>query len=304
MNMFLQDVRYAFRIFLRNPGFTAISLLILAIGVGASASIFSVVDGVIIKPLPYRDPNQLVRVYGAWSQGTREGISPPDFADYRAQNKVFESLAAESNYSPLMNLSGVDRPQQLQGRYVSAGFFKTLGVRLLAGREFKPSEEAWKGPNVAIVTNELWNSLFGHDPSIVGRQITMNSALYTIVGVLPPFFDMVGKSQIYLPVQQNILPMRGFRSQIVVGRLAPGVSIARAQAEMNGIAKGLEKAYPDLNKSWHVVVLPLSEEIVKNSRPALLILLASAGFVVLIVAANVANLMLAQTSSRQNEVAV
>ncbi|HEX3682334.1 MAG TPA: ABC transporter permease [Bryobacteraceae bacterium] len=304
MNTVLQDVRYAFRIFLRNPGFTVICLLILAIGVGASASIFSVVDGVIIKPLPYRDPNQLVRVYGAWSQGAREGISPPDFIDYRAQNKVFESLACESNFSPIMNLSGIDRPQQLQGRYISAGFFKTLGIHLLAGREFQVGDEAWKGPKVVILSNELWNSLFGRDPSIVGRQITMNSALYTIVGVLPPFFDMAGRSQIYFPLQENILAMRGFRSQIVIGRLAPGVSVARAQAEMNGIARGLEQAYPNLNRTWRVVVLPLSEEVVKNSRPALLILLVSAGFVVLIIAANVANLMLAQITSRRTEVAV
>jgi len=304
MVVLVQDVRNALRNFHRNPAFTVTALLILAIGVGASASIFGVVDTVLLKPLPYREPNRLVRVYGAWSQGSREGISPPDFVDYRAQARSFENLASESNYAPLLNISGVERPLQVHGRYVSAGFFKVLGVTPIEGREFQPSEEVWKGPKVAILSDGIWARLFGRDRSMLGRQITMNSSLYTIVGILPPFFDLGGTSEIYMPIQQNIEVMRGYRSQIVIGRLASGVGIAQAQAEMNTLASHLENSHPDLNKSWHAILLPLANEVVKNSRPTLLALLASVCLVVLIVAANLTNLMLAQALGRRTEMAV
>src|SRR5258708_2929485 len=140
MGVLLQDIRYALRNLRRNPAFTIIALVILAIGVGASAAIYGVVDTVLLKPLPYHEPDRLVRVYGAWNQGSREGISPPDFVDYRAQTRSFESLGSESNYAPLLNISGVERPLQVQGRYVSAGFFKMLGVTPALGREFQSDE--------------------------------------------------------------------------------------------------------------------------------------------------------------------
>lgn len=304
MISFLQDVRYALRNFLRNPIFTTFVLIILALGVGASAAIYAAVDTVLLKPLPYYQPNRLVRLYGAWVQGSREGISPPDFVGYRSQTHTFENLESESNYAPLLTISGVEHPLQVHGRYVSAGFFKMLGVMPIEGREFNQSEEVWKGPKVAILSDGLWTRLFGRDRSIVGRQINMNSSLYTVVGILPPFFDLGGVSEIYLPMQTNIEAMRGFRSQIVIGRLPSGVSIDQAQAEMDTISSRLEKDHLDLNKSWHTIVLPLGNEVVKNFRAALLTLLTSVFFLVLIVGANLANLMLAQALGRRTEISV
>jgi putative ABC transport system permease protein len=299
-----QDIRYALRGLFRNPLFAIFALAILALGIGTSTAIYGVVNTVLLKPLPYSEPNRLMRVYGAWEQGSREGISPPDFVDYRARTHAFESLASESNYSPLLNISGIERPMQVHGRYVSAGFFKMLGVTPVAGREFQPSEEVWKGPKVAMLSDGLWTSLFGRDRSIVGQSITMNNALYTVVGILPPFFDLGGFSDIYVPMQTNIEPMRGFRSQIVIGRLAPGVEIGQARAELENLASGIEREHLDVDKSWHTIVLPLGNEVVKNARPALLTMLASVCFVVLIVAANLANLMLAQALGRRGELAL
>jgi putative ABC transport system permease protein len=300
----LQDVRYALRNLLRNPVFTTFALIILALGVGASAAIYGVVDTVLLKPLPYYQPNHLVRLYGAWMQGSREGISPPDFVGYRADTHTFEGLGSESNYAPLLTIRGTEHPLQVHGRYVSAGFFKMLGINPIEGREFDRSEEVWKGPKVAILSDGLWTRLFGRDRSIVGRQINMNSSLYTVVGILPPFFDLGGVSEIYLPMQTNIEAMRGFRSQIVIGRLASGVSMNQAQAEMDTISRRLEKDHLDQNKGWHTILLPLGNEVVKNYRAVLLTLLASVCFVVLIVGANLANLMLAQALARRAEISV
>jgi putative ABC transport system permease protein len=304
MISFLQDVRYALRNFRRNPLFTTFALIILALGVGASAAIYGVVDTVLLKPLPYYQPNRLVRLYGAWMQGSREGISPPDFVGYRSQTHTFESLESESNYAPLLTISGVEHPLQVHGRYVSAGFFRMLGVTPIEGREFERSEEVWKGPKVAILSDGLWTRLFGRDRFMVGRQINMNSSLYTVVGILPPFFDLGGVSEIYLPMQTNIEAMRGFRSQIVIGRLSPNAKIEQAQAEMDTVSRRLEQDHLDQNKGWHTIVLPLGNEVVKNFRPALLTLLASVCFVVLIVGANLANLMLAQALGRRTEISV
>lgn len=300
----MNNIKYNLRLLHRNPGFTVVALVILAVGIGSIGAIFCVVNGVVLKPLPYREPDQLVRIYGAWAHGSREGISPPDFFDYRSQSQSLETLAAESNFSPLLNLSGREQPVQLSGRYVSAGFFRMLGVTPRIGREFRTDEEVWEGPHLVMLSYGLWTNRFGSDSSIVGKQIHMNDLLYTVVGVLPPFFDLVGPADVYLPQQQKIEVMRKIRSQVVIGRLKPGVEIIQAQNELNVISKRLAATYPDVNGSWRTVVLPIHDEVVRNIRLAMYMLLIAVVLVVLIVVTNLANLILARVAGQQNEIAV
>lgn len=304
MEILLRDIRYSLRTLYKSPGFTAAALVILALGIGAIGAIFSVVDGVVLKPLPYHQPDRLVRIYGAWAQGSREGVSPPDFFDYRDQSQSLESVAAESGFSPLLNLSGREKPVQLTARFVSAGFFKTLGITPQLGREFKTDEEVWQGPNLVMLSYGLWTSGFGSDSSILGKQITMNDLAYTVVGVLPPFFDMVGPADVYLPQQQKIEVMRKIRSQVVIGRLKPGIEVNQVQNEMNVVSERLAQTHSDVDKNWRTIVLPLHEEVVRNFRLALFMLLIAVVLVTLIVITNLANLMLAKVAGQQNEIAV
>jgi putative ABC transport system permease protein len=304
METLLKDIRYSLRTLYRSPAFTTAALVILALGIGAIGAIFTVVDGVVLKPLPYNDPNRLVRIYGAWDQGSREGISPPDFFDYRDQSQSLEAVAAESSFSPLLNLSGREKPVQLSARFVSAGFFKMLGVMPQIGREFKTDEEVWQGPHLVMLGHAIWVSSFGSDSAILGKQITMNDLPYTVVGVLPPFFDMAGPADIYLPQQQKLEVMRKIRSQVVIGRLKPGGDVNQVQNEMNVVSQRLAQTHSDVDKNWHTVVLPLHEEVVRNFRLAMFMLLIAVALVVLIVVTNLANLMLAKVAGQQNEIAL
>ncbi|HEY8187827.1 MAG TPA: ABC transporter permease [Pyrinomonadaceae bacterium] len=299
-----QDSRYAVRLLIRSPGFTAATLVILAVGIGSIGTIFSVVNGVVLKPLPYSEPNRLVRIYGAWPQGSREGISPPDFFDYRSQVSSLDAVAAESTFASVLSLSGGEQPVQLNVRMVSAGFFHSLGITPLVGREFRTDEEIWEGPNLAMLNYDLWTKRFGGDSSIVGKQITLNEKAHTVVGVLPPFFDLAGSADVYLPQQQKIEAMRKIRSQTVIGRLKPGVEIQQVQNELNLISLRLAETYPDVNKSWRTFVLSLHEEVVRNVRLVMFMLLVAVVLVVLIVVTNLANLILAKVAGQQNEIAV
>jgi putative ABC transport system permease protein len=304
MEMLLKDIRYNLRVLYRDPGFTATALVILAVGIGSIGALFSVVNGVVLKPLPYREPNRLVRIYGAWPQGSREGISPPDFFDYRDRVQSLEAVAAESTFAPPINLSGGEQSVQLSARAVSAGFFQTLGITPRVGREFRPDEEVWEGPRLAMLSHGLWTTRFGGDSSIVGKQITLNEMAHTVVGVLPPFFDLGGPADVYLPQQQKLEVMRKTRSQTVIGRLKPGVEMNQVQNELNAISAHLAESFPDVNRNWRTIILPLHAEVVKNVRLVMVMFLIAAVFVVLIVGANLANLILAKVAGQQNEIAV
>ena len=300
-----QDVRFAFRTFRRRPGFAVSALTVLAFGVGSSTAIFSVVNGVLLTPLPYRDPGRLVRIFGAWEHGSREGISPPDFADYRDQTTAFESVAAATNSTPLLNLKATGEPEQVPSRSVTSGFFSTLGIQPVVGREFSRDEEQWKGPRVAILTYGLWQRRFGGDPAVVGGPLTINGLPYTIVGVLPPFFNFLGSAELFTPVQPNPVPaMRESRIFVMIGRLRAGVDAARAQNELDVLADRLRAAYPKFDHGWSATAVPLTNEVVRDVKPALLMLLAAVGLVVLLVSANVAGLMLAQAASRRAEISL
>ena len=304
MDTILNDIKYSARTLIKTPGFTLVVMVILTLGIGAGGAVFSIVNEVVLKSLPYWRPDRLVRIYGVWSQGNREGMSAADFADYRAQSETLDGIASQSNIAPFMNLSGTEKPVQIRFRFISSGFFKTLGVTPAMGREFTVQEEVPKGPHVVILTYGLWNTSYGRDPSIVGRQINMNDLPYTVVGVLPPFFDMRGLADAYLPQQQATEDLRKTRSQAVIGRLKDGVAIQDAQSEFDVISKRLAQAHSDVDRDWRTTILPLQNEVVSNFRPALLMLLSAVALVTLIVAATVAILMLARVSGRRSETAV
>jgi putative ABC transport system permease protein len=304
MDTILKDIKYSARTLLKSPGFTLVAIVILTLGIGAGGTIFSVVNEVLLKPLPYLKPDRLVRIYGVWSQGNREGMSAADFTDYRAQMKTLESMAAQSNIAPFMNLSGAEKPVQIRFRYASAGLFSTLGITPIQGREFTREEETPGGPHVVMLTHTLWSNSYGKDPSIVGRQLNLNDLPYTVVGVLPPFFDMRGYADAYLPEQQNTEDVRKTRSFAVIGRLKDGTTIQNAQSEFDVISKRLAQAHSDVDKDWRTSIMPLQDEVVRNFRPALFMLLSAVALVTLIVAATTAILMLARVSARRAEIAV
>jgi len=300
-----QDLLFAMRTLRRRPGFALSALTVLAFGIGSSTAIFSVVNGVLLTPLPYRDPERLVRVFGAWQHGSREGISPPDFADYRDRSTAFESVAAASNSTPLLNLKAAGKPEQVPSRAVTSAFFSTLGIQPLVGREFRRDEEQWGGPHVAILSYGLWQRQFGGDPAVVGGALSINGLPYTIVGVVPRFFNFLGSAELFTPVQPNPVPeMRESRIFVMIGRLRAGVDAKRAQEELDVLAGRLRKAYPKFDQGWSAKAAPLTNEVVKDVKPALLMLLAAVGLVILLVSANVAALMLAHAASRRTEISL
>ena len=301
----LQDLRFGARTFRRRPGFTLCVLMILAFGVGSSTAIFSVVNGVLLTALPYRAPQNLVRVFGTWEQGSREGISPPDFLDYRQRLTSFESVAGITNFTPLLNLKAAGDPEQVRSRNVTAGFFATLGIKPLLGREFGREDEVWKAPAAAILSYGLWQRQYGGNRSVVGAPLAINGTLYTIVGVLPPFFNFLGPTDIFAPVQFNPVPgMRSVRTLVVVGRLKPGSDLRRVDGELDRIARQLQEEHSQFDRGWSARTAPLTEEVVKDVRAGLLMLQGAIALVILLVSASVASLMLSHVTSRQAEISV
>ena len=301
----LQDVRFAARTFLRRPGFTFCVLIILAFGVGSSTTIFSVVNGVLLTALPYRAPQNLVRIFGTWEHGSQEGISPPDFVDYRQRNTSFESVAGASNFTPLLNLKAIGDPEQVRSRNITAGFFSTLGIQALLGREFFPADETWKAPPVAMLSYELWQRQYGGNPAMLGTSLRINGMPYTIVGILPPFFNFLGATDIFTPLQFNPVPgMRSVRTLVMIGRLKHGSDMKRAQSELDLIARRLQKEHAEFDRGWWARGVSLSDEVVKDVRLGLVMLLAAIGLVILLVSASVASLMLSHAASRQAEISV
>ena len=305
----MQDVRFALRLFAKNPAFTAIAVLALALGIGANSAIFSVVDALLLRPLPYKNPEQLVMV---WENATHMGFpkdtpSPANFLDWRQQANVFTGMAACSERA--FNLTGVGEPERLDGRRVSANLFDVLGVTPIIGRTFVPEEDQ-PGTKVAILNEALWKRRFGGDPGVVGRAITLNGESYTVVGVvrstvrLPAFGNW--RDQVWVPLAfpAKEAATRGSHYLEVVARLKPGLALAQAQTEMQTIMTRLERQYPDVNARRGAVVAPLHEEVVGNIKPALLVLLGAVVFVLLIACANVANLLLARAAVRQKEIAL
>jgi putative ABC transport system permease protein len=310
IEVFSQDLRYAARTLRKSPGFTVVAALTLALGIGANTAIFSVVDAVILRPLPYPEPARLVELWGNVKRARveRRGASYPDYVDWRRQCRSFESMAAFDTGT--MTLTGVDEPERITGEYVSQPYFDLLGMRPSLGRTFLPEEDAVPQRNAVIILSDgLWKRRFGADPSITGRTVQLDGRTYSIVGVMPPWFSgITDKAEAWIPFQMTGTAQdfaeRGNRGFAVLARLKPGVSRALAQAELDAISRRLEAEYPQTNEGRAVEVANLDNDLFGDIHKPLLVLLCAVAFVLLIACTNVANLLLARSEARQREIAM
>ena len=306
MRSLLRDLRYGVRLLFQHPGFTAVAVLTLGLGIGANTAIFSVVHAVLLQPLQYKDGDRVMMIWEhnhvkGWSKFS---VSPAHFIDWQAQSKSFDPMVAI--YSTVQVLTGEGEPERIGLIKPTAGIFEITGVPPVLGRAFRPGEWESGQEKVAILSDGLWKRRFGGKKEIVGQPITLGGESYTVVGILPEGFRLPGGADLMVPLvfTPDERQMRGGHFLVVIARLKPGASVAAADSEMAAIAKAQAIQYPDSSKNWGAHVVPLYEEIVGDIRPALLSLFAAVGFVLLIACGNVTNLLLARGSARQKEIAL
>ncbi|HYT19805.1 MAG TPA: ABC transporter permease [Candidatus Polarisedimenticolia bacterium] len=302
-----QDFRFSLRSLLKRPGFTAIALLALALGIGANTAIFSLVNAVILQPLPYRDPDRLISVYGTRNRSTQGSVGPTDFLDYRSQNKTFEQFAASGSMMLPMNLTGSGEPERLNASIITGNYFDTFGVRPALGRGFSLENEKTGQDHVTVLSHAFWQTRFGGDPNIVNKTINLDGKAYEVLGVMPAEVVLPQPAQLWVPINFDADPemkMRNARFLRGIGRLKEGVTLDQAQTDTDLIAAQLEQQYPDSNTGWSLRLIPLREILVGGSRTMLFILFGAVGFVLLIACANVANLLLVRAAARQKEIAM
>jgi putative ABC transport system permease protein len=321
MGNLLQDIRYGFRRLLKRPGITAIAVVSLGLGIGANTSIFSVVNAVLLRPLPYQDSQRLVLLWETNSQQIavqmkvqdHNLVAPANFLDWSKQNQVFEEMAAARFLN--FNLTGGDRPERIPGAIVTQNLFSVLQVKPALGRGFLPEDSEPSRERVAVLSDGLWQRRFGADRNVIGQKLNLNNELYSVIGVMPPEFQYPEAAELWVlsrlavpeapgAANANVATNRLLHYLIVVARLKPGVTKQQAQAEMNNIGSRLQSQYPDTNGSTGVRVVTMQEEIVGDIRPTLRILLGVVVFVLLIACANIANLLLARATSLRKEIAV
>jgi putative ABC transport system permease protein len=308
----MRDLRYAFRLIRRQPMFAALVIATLTLGIGAATAMFSVVDGVLLKPLPYRDPASLVWIYGSFRGSDSAAVSPPDFADYRNRNEVFERLGAMAISPTNVTVSGSRAPVRLRASQVSAELFSALGAVPALGRDFARADET-TGSGAIIVSHRLWQQRFDGAADVVGRSIVVEGRPYTVAGVMPAGFTLPYDSfirltepvDLYLPLALDDAEaqIRRFHSLRLIGRLKAGTALPQAQSQMDVVARQLEATYLE-NETWRLRLVPLSERIVGGVRPVLQILMAAVLLLLLVSCANVASLMLARASAREPELAL
>jgi macrolide transport system ATP-binding/permease protein len=302
----LQDLRFALRQLRKNPGFAVTAIMILALGIGASVAIFAFVDAALIKPLPYPGPTRLVAVNESTDLFPRNNLSYPDYVDWKRLNTVFTSLDVFSGTGYLLRTSTGMEP--VPGEEVSAGFFRTLGITPALGRDFHPGEDALGASKSVLLSYGAWQRRFGASPNVVGQTATLSGEAYTVVGVLPQDFEFAprGNAEFWVALQptHECQKRRSCHDLDAVGRVKDGVSVSAALAEMKSIAAQLEKQYPDSNRGNSASVIPLSDAIVGDIRPILLVLLAGAGLLLFIACVNVSSLLLVRAESRRREIAI
>ena len=305
MSSLFQDLRYGWRTLANSPGFAAVAILTLSLGIGANTAIFSFVDAVLLKPLPYADADRIVRVMEKPPRGERNGISTLNFLDWQKDNAVFDFMAAQAGGQA--TLTGIGEPVQIRGARVSAHFFDIYSIQAGLGRTFLPDEDQPGKDHVVILSHVLWVSQFGADASIINRTILLDNEPYTVIGVLPAgsafdrAFNLLWRPLAFEPSNMT----RNFHWMVSFARLKPGVTLQQAQANMNAIGARIERDFPDSNKGWGVIVERYADTLIgEDVRKALLVLMTATGLVLLIGCANLANLALARGVSRGREVAL
>src|ERR1700730_15408868 len=309
MMNWMTDLRHGFRALRRSPGFALGAIVVLALGIGANTAIFSIVNAALLRPLPYEEASRLVQLWHIPPAKSFPGltwfsVSPANYLDWQRQSSSFEAMAAYGGRN--FTFGGRERPEAILGAAVAPEFFSVLRVRPLLGRTFTSDENRPGGNKVILLSYKFWREHFGSDANIVGRDVTINSQPYSVVGVMPETFRFPGWAQVWAPLawsNQN-LAVRGNHNYGVVARLKPGVAIDQAKSELGAISTRLEQQYPEDDKGWGATAIPLREQLVGDIRPALLMLFGAVAFVLLIACANVANLVLAKTLARRKEIAI
>ena len=309
MHNFISDLRLGIRLLLRNPGFAATAILLLALGIGANTAIFSVVNAVLLRPLPYPDPARLMQVWHVPPAKSFPGltlfsVSPANYLDWQSQNRTFDQMAAYGGAR--FNVGVGDHAEVLQGAKVEPDFFSILRAQPARGRPFSSEENQPGRDHVVLLSDRLWREHFGGDPRIVGQAIQLDGQPYLVAGVMPHAFNFPSWASFWMPTawDSEQRAVRGNHNFLVIGRLKPGVTVQQADADLSVISERLERQYPVDDKGWGAKAIPLREQIVGDIRPALLVLLGAVAFVLLIACANVANLVLAKTLARKKEIAI
>ena len=302
----MNDLRFAFRQLRKSPGFTFVAIITLALGIGANTAIFSVINAVLLQPLPYPDASRIMTL-NEFSGGTNTSISFPDYLDWRRDNTVFEHLAISRRES--RNLSGISgsQPERVGAAFVTANFFKVIGLSPELGRTFTDEEDKVGGPALAVISDRLWQRVFQRDPSVLGRSLSFHNQLYTVVGVMPPEMTSPQETDVWFPIMRRSPAWQNRAWHPMMfgwGRLKPGVTVQEARTEMKAIAARLEKQYPDTNAGQSAVVTPLLENLVGDYRKNLALLLGAVALVLLIACANLANLFAARGAARAREFAI